>query len=260
MNLYLKALTLLSILFISSLKASPLKEINIGTRIITYEEKNGYAIVEGDILLGSLKELQQKGAIITPKLEGTHWPHGIIPYELDEELPLKNKLSVYQAIDHWQQHTPLKFIELTSKNRAEFNDSIIFEPASGTTCSSYVGRKMGKQKILLSTRCTTMNTVHEVGHALGLWHEQSRGDRDFFVHIAWENIEEQSKFNFNQHLNNGTDYKEYDYESIMHYGPYAFSKNGHPTIIPLMEGVEIGQRIGLSEKDIAVIKAMYFDE
>lgn len=36
-----------------------------------------------------------------------------------------------------------------------------------------------------------------------------------------------------------------------------FQKIGERTIIPLAEGVQIGQRERLSEKDIAAIKAMY---
>ena len=102
-----------------------------------------------------------------------------------------------------------------------------------------------------------MNTVHEIGHALGLWHEQSRADRNSYVHIEWENIEDKYKFNFDQHLSDGKDFGEYDYQSIMHYDAYAFSKNGQPTIVPLKEGVAIGQRAHLSEKDIAAINAMY---
>jgi len=102
-----------------------------------------------------------------------------------------------------------------------------------------------------------MNTVHEIGHALGLWHEQSRADRNSYVRIVWENIDEDHKYNFDQHLTDGKDFGEYDYQSIMHYPSYAFSKNGQQTIIPLMDGVEIGQRNHLSEKDMAAINAMY---
>lgn len=261
MNYCLKIIGLSSI-FISSLHASPLGQITItdpllGSRTITYETVKGDAVVEGDIILGSLAKLNNQGAVITPKVGGSRWPHGVIAFEIHEELPFINKLAILQAIDHWQKNTPLEFVELTSKNRSEYSDYISFIPASGTTCSSYVGCQKGKQEIKLSPRCNTMNTVHEIGHALGLWHEQSRADRNFYVRIIWENIEEKYKFNFDQHLTDGKDFGNYDYQSIMHYAPYAFSKNGQPTIIPLTEGIEIGQRAHLSEKDIAAIKAMY---
>lgn len=231
----------------------------LGQRSLVYQQINEFAVVEGDILLGKIVDLDIKSAIISPKINGSRWPHGIVPFEMAEDLPLMNKLAVLQAIAHWQKYTSLEFIELTSKNRYEFRDFIAFIPAGGTTCSSYIGRKGGKQEINLAPRCTTMNTVHEIGHAIGLWHEQSRSDRANFIRIAWENIDDIYKHNFEQPLNDGKDFGDYDYQSIMHYGSYAFSKNGQKTIIPLVDGVEIGQRERLSEKDIKAVMAMYPD-
>ncbi|KAK6060712.1 shTK domain protein [Cooperia oncophora] len=50
---------------------------------------------------------------------------------------------------------------------------------------------------------------------------------------------------------------EYDYGSVMHYAPTAFSKNGKPTIEPRKKGVEIGQRHGFSELDLYKINKLY---
>lgn len=50
---------------------------------------------------------------------------------------------------------------------------------------------------------------------------------------------------------------EYDYGSVMHYAPTAFSKNGKPTIEPKKKGIEIGQRVGFSQNDLFKINKLY---
>lgn len=62
---------------------------------------------------------------------------------------------------------------------------------------------------------------HEIGHAIGFWHEQSRADRDGFVTIITGNIISGLAYNFDKkavsEVNNyGV---AYDYRSVMHYGP-----------------------------------------
>jgi hypothetical protein len=256
------------IFFIYSLIASTLgNATTLGQAIVTdplynirsiiYEQINGFAVVEGDILLAPLEDLTKKQAVFRLKLGGSRWEKALVPFDMADDLPLMNKLAVLQAITHWQNSTNVKFLELNSTNRHLYADYIAFVPAPGTICSSYVGRHGGRQVINLAKRCTTMATVHEIGHALGLWHEQSRGDRASFVRIAWENIQDDHQHNFDQQLSDGKDFGDYDYQSIMHYSAYAFSKNGKKTIIPLVYGAEIGQRAHLSEKDIAATNAMY---
>lgn len=236
-----------------------------GVRDIIYEKMGQYAIAEGDIILGKAADLPKfslppNKAIMLPRIGGGHWTNGIIPFELADNLPLINKLATRQAINIWQQNTHVKFVELTPENRSEYPDYLLFIPTGGTSCSSFVGKQGGAQIVSLASRCNTMSTTHEIGHALGLWHEQSRMDRDAYIIIIWDNIEEKYRYNFNQHLTDGLDFGDYDYQSIMHYTAYAFSKNGEKTIVPLYDNVEIGQRDHLSEKDIAAINSFYPEE
>lgn len=93
---------------------------------------------------------------------------------------------------------------------------------------------------------------------MGLWHEQSREDRDDYVKIVWENIEEGMWHNFEQHIVDEDDIGGYDYGSIMHCPRKAFSKNGEDTVIPI-DNQDIGQRKGLSHGDIEAIESIYID-
>ena len=60
--------------------------------------------------------------------------------------------------------------------------------------------------------------AHELMHALGFWHEQSRPDRDSYVRINWANVQSNQWHNFDK-LTFGVDTlgSTYDYYSLMHY-------------------------------------------
>ena len=60
--------------------------------------------------------------------------------------------------------------------------------------------------------------IHELAHAQGILHEQSRTDRDQYVSIQWNNIISGMERNFKKHAYAQTAGVPYDYDSIMHYG------------------------------------------
>jgi hypothetical protein len=227
-----------------------------------YAEVEGKAMFEGDIVLGDISDAQADEAgnavLFSVGISGQQfrWPDGRVPFEVDPGLP--NQQRVTQAIAHWEANTGIRFVARNAGNASQFNDFVRFVPGGG--CSSMVGRRGGRQDITLGPDCTLGNAIHEIGHAVGLWHEQSREDRDNFVQIMFANIDPAMQHNFNQHVSDGDDLGAYDFGSVMHYPPNAFSINGQPTIVPrqaLPPGVTLGQRAGLSPGDIAGVRAMY---
>jgi hypothetical protein len=231
---------------------------------VTYSVIGGNAIFEGDIVIGpvegveqaveqaggeaALSDLPARGIVITGAQ--FRWPRCLIPFEINHP----NPQLIRDAIRHWEQRTPIRFVERNANNANNFPNFIVFEERDG--CWSFVGMQGGRQVISIGAGCGLGAAIHEIGHAAGLWHEQSREDRDQFVRIIWANIDPNQQHNFNQHIADGDDVGQYDFVSIMHYPRTAFSINGQPTIEPL-GGQAIGQRTGLSDGDIAAIRAIY---
>lgn len=236
------------------------------------EENLGKDYFEGDMMLtpdqqdflDKIKNADDtqdgtKRALIKDKMY--LWPKAKVYYNFDKGVDRIGRRRARAAMRHWQKHTCLKFKRV--KNPPEDLGYINFVFEGG--CASRVGRGGDKsQKLTIGSpalRCKVGNIIHELGHAVGFFHEHSRPDRNTYVRILKKNIlpgYERNFFRFGRKWIDSRDVP-YDYGSIMHYNRAFFSR--FPvmldTLIPLHRGVDIGQRKALSRFDILQANLLY---
>lgn len=191
------------------------------------------------------------------------WQYGKIPYTFHSNVSMGVRMKIMNAINRINRETD-GFLQLVPRRgerdyvRFRVDESL---PGVGR---SKLGRCGGRQDIELKARIGVGSLMHEILHAAGVYHEQTRPDRDYYVNIEWSNIKASAWGNFFYFPTAavGRVYSPYDYSSIMHYSRNAFcDRDGgvcSPTIIPTRNpNARIGQRDSLSYWDVRGLQVMY---
>ncbi len=182
------------------------------------------------------------------------WPGGVVPYAFDGTVTAADQTAFQTACAQWQAIANVHFIPWT--NQANY---VLVHSSVGN--DSYVGMIGGAQDLDIYNWDYTFIICHELGHALGLIHEQSRDDRDSYVTILTADIQAEEQDQFAK-LTTSLDQGLYDFDSIMHYGAYDFSGNGLATIqvnppYAVQWSNAIGQRSHLSAGDKSGMARVY---
>ncbi|XP_008296657.1 high choriolytic enzyme 1-like [Stegastes partitus] len=188
---------------------------------------------------------------------GCLWPKATdgnvyVPYRISNQYSRRERNEIIQGLRSFAPSTCIRFTPLNGQS-----DFVDIQSRSG--CFSFVGRRGRAQVVSLSRQGCVFRQIiqHELLHALGFNHEQTRSDRDQNVRILLENVIPGMEFNFRKidTRNLGT---PYDYNSVMHYGRFAFSRNRQPTIIPIPNAnVTIGRATQMSATDILRVNRLY---
>jgi hypothetical protein len=227
---------------------------------VNYIRVKGRMMVEGDIVLDHV------GQIVSGNHPGAtldylqyRWPLVgsvyQIPYMIDpasgDAANINSAISTYNSL----LAGVIQWVPFTTQT--DYIDFDLTDTSGSGEGFSYIGRVGGKQIIGGATNCTVATLLHEMGHATGFWHEQSRPDRDSYVTMNFNNMittvysDSQKQFDDMQPLT------LYDWSSIMEYFAENFSKNGDTVIETIPAGMPLANTVGYSAGDIDAIKRLY---
>ena len=158
--------------------------------------------------------------------EGTAWTANTVYYQFDASVDADDggalsgdgaarRAAWRAAADEWSNTVPgLLFVEGMGGG-----NSILVKSAGVN--NSFVGMIGGVQDMNIVNWQHRFIIAHEIGHALGLLHEQSRNDRDNFVTVMLANIQDAAEHNYLK-APASIPHGPYDYGSVMHYDRCAF--------------------------------------
>ncbi|KAL3086981.1 hypothetical protein niasHT_025505 [Heterodera trifolii] len=189
---------------------------------------------------------------------------------LEDELPDNYrawKAAINVGADMIMQHTCVQFKIVNVEKKANYSEGILIRDSSDNGKCVFGQSKVGKVKVgcwqelelAMEHTCShlqpNMSVVacHELLHALGNLHEQSRSDARSFVILR-----RQTKQSM---IRNGTENFGFDYDfgSVLHYGGRYDAENDQYSLITLPRFYQqtIGQRERISFKDAALINQIY---
>lgn len=227
-----------------------------------------YYVLNGDIIVGDDLQRTRLNQRVPPAIPGIPssiylWPNGQMPIVIDP--------SVYDYDMGWSVHAAIaefnnrvSSVCLVSRtNQADFVRIEISSQLGSAGGVSAVGRQGGEQVVAIAPDQSPAVIIHELMHALGFYHEQSRTDRNMFVDIATQNAEGDKLHNFQIEWGS-QGVGGYDFCSIMHYPANAFAKSDRLMTITCKQNGQnvacpdcMGRSRGLSDNDVRGLNAAY---
>jgi astacin len=136
--------------------------------------------------------------------------------------------------------------------------NINLDPNNFCSCGeSNVGRVGSEQTLNCAINCTPSGLLHEMGHTVGLWHEQSRPDRDNYITLDYNHIRADSVGNDDKLMDNAQILGLFDYGSIMEYFAFNLTADGVQTRQTIPAGIPLSNTTTYTAGDIDELRRLY---
>lgn len=146
------------------------------------------------------------------------WPGNCMVYAISSALSDIELTRISEAMNEWREKSSVRFVKRTTQ--ARYVRFIPDEVPFDRICSSSdIGMAGGEQLIRIDPTVSTGVLVHEIGHALGYYHEHKRRDRGPFINVHTSEIQPKYRYQFERvDAGEASNLTTYDLRSIMHYG------------------------------------------
>jgi uncharacterized protein (TIGR03437 family) len=236
-------------------------QVLFGGRMTAYTIEDGQVVVEDHILLGPVAEVlggapsKGRNEALVIRNQASRWTNNTVPYAFDAALPEASREEFLRAVEFWRANTPLRFVVRTTE--ANFLRVVRLLPDEGA-CFSNIGMQTGETLMRLADSCSQSTVTHEVGHAIGLYHEHVRGDREAYVSIDPSRARLEGQGNFFPQLGNSVESGPYDFASLMHYAQFEFGRANLPVIFTIPRGMAL-READPTVGDLEAVRRLYGD-